>query len=100
MSHSSIDADVRVWAEKHSLRITSGWAGRQVWNAYMSSAAGECFQVWIEPITNGKVRVQADYVDGPREPALIEESDLQNALERAYEQVVNWMAPSARDGHV
>src|SRR3982074_2331719 len=34
MSHSSIDSDVRNWAAKHSLSVSCGWAGRQLWGAY------------------------------------------------------------------
>jgi len=107
MSHSSIDADVRVWAEKHSLGIDYGWAGRELWGTYLSSVAGDCFQIWVEPTPNGQIGVHANWIDGPNdldpEPArkwVVEESDLRNALEQAYEQVINWMAPSARNGHV
>jgi len=103
MSHSSIDSDVRNWAAKHSLSVSCGWAGRQLWGAYVSSIAGECFQIWIEPISDGTIGVHANYVDGPREREpepnrdwAVEESDLRIALEQAYEQVVNWMTPSGR----
>jgi hypothetical protein len=106
MLHSSIDADVRVWAEKHSLRVNYGFASREVWGTYLSSVAGDCFQIWVEPTPNDRIGVH-NWVDGPNELApkptrewVVEESDLQDALEQAYEQVINWMAPSARYSHV
>src|SRR5579863_1599585 len=101
MSQSSIDAQVRNWAETHSLSVSYGFAGRQAWGVYFSNIAGECFQVWVEPITDGTIGVHVNYVDGPKERDTepkrawtVEESDLKNALDQAYEQVVNWMAPS------
>jgi hypothetical protein len=103
MSHSSINVQVRSWAKDHSLDVSYGWAGRELWGTYLWSIAGECFQIWIEPITGGTIGVHANYVDGPKgrdpEPEevwTVEESGLKNALNQAYEQVVNWMAPSAR----
>jgi hypothetical protein len=103
MSHSSINAKVRVWAERHCLGINYGWAGRELWGTYLSSAAGECFQIWIEPTTNGTIGVHANYVDGPKERLpdpeqawTVEESELEDALDHAYKQVINWMAPSTR----
>src|SRR5258708_32649296 len=63
MSHSSIDSNVRNWAAKHSLSVSCGWASRQLWGAYVSIIAGECFQIWNAPISHGTFVVNAHYVD-------------------------------------
>lgn len=103
MDHSFIETEIRRWAETHSLRVGYGFGGREVWGAYISSNAGECFQIWIEPVPDGLIGIHANFVDGPEdrvpEPAQAWKTDadqLRSTLELAYGQVVDWMRPSTR----
>ena len=101
--HPSLDADIEAWAQRHSLIISKNWAGRRVSSAYLSNIDGECFQIWIEPNSDGRIGVHIDYVEGPREPEptrewMVDDDRLRDALEEAYDQVISWMAPSARHG--
>ena len=96
-----IDAEFYDWAEKHLLKASRPDDVWKNWNVYLSSIAGECFQIWIETALGGKIGVHADYVEGPKNPEptqkwLIDDSELPDTLEEVYQTVLKWMTPSSR----
>lgn len=96
-----IDAEFSHWAEKHLLDVSRRGEVQNSRNVYLSSVAGECFQIWIEAASDGKIGVHADYVEGPKNPEptqewTIDDRELPNILEEAYQTVIKWMAPSSR----
>lgn len=96
-----IDHIINAWAERHSLQIHSHFADRAARCAYVSNAAGECFQIWITPPANGSICVAAGCVEGRREDMPEQRwmgllANLGDNLEAAYRVVLDWMAPSER----
>lgn len=100
-NYASIDPIIRRWVQKHCLFLYTDSAGEEVRNVYVSSLAGECFQIWIDPPVDGRVGLHAAYVEGPREVEPAQDwsvaiSDLSTALEEAFDTVLMWMEPSKR----
>jgi hypothetical protein len=100
-SYASVDPVITRWIQKHSLILSTEWAGGETRNVYVSSHAGECFQIWIDQPVGDRVGLHAAHVDGPRdiEPAkdwIVAISDLNSVLEEAFDTVLKWMEPSKR----
>lgn len=101
MSYASVDPQIRAWAQRHRLKLFTSFADRESRFAYVSSKAGDCFQMWIEPPADGQIRVHTALVDGQwlNEPATdwhVPISEIDAALEDAFATVVGWMVPSER----
>lgn len=89
----------QAWAKMHSLKLIQAFAGREVRSTYISSIIGECFHIWIDPPSGGFVTIFAECVEGKLEDAppqhwVTSVDDLNICLERVYEVVIQWMAPS------
>jgi hypothetical protein len=96
-----IDAEFCAWAAKLQLKVSRPNEVRKSWSVHLSSIAGECFRIWIEPAADGKIGVRADYVEGPKNPEptqswTIDDGELRDFLREAYRTVNEWMAPSSR----
>ena len=101
MSYASIEREIQEWATKHSLKLFTSWADGEARFIYVSSVAGDCFQIWIDPLEAGQIGLHAAFVDGPRDndphwDDLVPEADLPAALECAFQTVIDWMKPSER----
>lgn len=101
MTYEKIDPIIQAWAERHSLRISTFWAGGEVRSAYISSRAGDCFQFWFDYPEGGQIALHAAGVDGqwvedPARKWLVPISALDAALEEAFATVTGWMVPSER----
>jgi hypothetical protein len=101
MSYAPVDEEIKAWADRHSLALHTMWAGREIRNAYVSSKAGECFQIWIDPPVNGRIVVRADCLEGRHENEAPQAWDtaatgLQATLDAVFQTVLGWMAPSER----
>ena len=101
MSYASVDPQIQDWAQRHALKLFTSFPGREVRGAYVSSISGECFQIWIEPPEEGQIHVYVGCVEGRREDDPDETwrsavSDLGATLDRAFQTVTDWMAPSKR----
>jgi hypothetical protein len=101
MSYASVDPQIRAWARRHRLVLFTAFADRESRFAYVSSKAGDCFQMWVEPPVDGHIRVGAALVDGQwlNEPTKEWQTpipELDAALEDAFATVVGWMVPSER----
>jgi hypothetical protein len=101
MIYASVDPQIRAWARRHALVLQTAFADRAARFAYVSSKAGHCFQMWIEPPAAGEIRVHAALVDGQflNEPAKdwqVSISEIDVALEEGFATVLGWMVPSER----
>jgi|SRR5271170_3503609 len=99
--YAEVDAEIRRWAETHSLVLFTEIAGRESRFAYVSSTGSECFQIWIERPVRGQVAVHAACVEGRRDldppyKRLVATAEIGTALENAFQMVLKWMAPSER----
>lgn len=99
--YASIDPAIQRWAKQHKLSIGTEWAGGESRFVYVSSVAGECFQIWVEDPTEGQVKLHAACIEGrmesePQTSWLLTEADLDGALENALQTVFGWMRPSTR----
>jgi hypothetical protein len=99
MSYAEVDPQILSWRKRHALSLYTSWAGGEVRGIYVSSVAGECFQIWIEAPAKGHVRVYAAGVDSRRDndPAKtwsVSVANLGQALEEAFQTVIGWMVPS------
>ncbi|HEX4862140.1 MAG TPA: hypothetical protein VFV07_12950 [Rhizomicrobium sp.] len=96
-----VDRQIDLWSQKHSLRLFTSFAGRDARFAYVSSVAGECFQIWVEPPKDGAITIGAACVEGSEDNGLdstwtVAGAELDAALEQAFQTVTDWMLPSAR----
>jgi hypothetical protein len=100
--YKPIDGTIRRWADRHALKLFTKWADGEARFAYVSSKAGECFQIAIDAPNNGQVQVMARCIEGRTANDLdgqvwtTTEVDLDTALEGVFQTVVAWMAPSKR----
>lgn len=100
--YSPVDECIKAWAERNSLTLFTQQADREIRCIYVSSKAGECYQIWIDPPDNGEIAVHAACVEGRRdtEGALQDWgapiSRLDSSLEAALRSVIEWMKPSER----
>lgn len=100
-NYEIVDDLINDWAKRHALKLNTSFSGREARYAYCSSIAGECFQISIDPPSVGAVSVCSWCVEGRREddPPRYWRSapaELGSALEKAYQTVEEWMAPSER----
>ena len=101
MGYSEIDPVIADWTNRHSFRLFMEQVGREIRCVYLSSIAGNVFQIWIEEPTGGRVTVYAGCVEGPKEDDLpcnwsVGINDLGAVLEEALRVVLDWMQPSTR----
>jgi hypothetical protein len=99
--YAAIDAQIQRWAERHALGLYTSSPSGEIRAAHVSSVAGECFQIWIEPAAEDHLSVYAAGIEGRKEDAppvhwRVPISGLEAALETAFETVIGWMAPSER----
>jgi hypothetical protein len=100
-NYASIDPEIQRWAKRHLLAVGTSSAGRESRFVYVSSIAGECFQIWVESPTEGQVALHAACIEGRKdsEPPtnwLVAATELEKSLENAFETVLQWMRPSTR----
>jgi hypothetical protein len=101
MSYAEINPQITHWAERHVLKLFAGGGESESRGAYVSSLAGECFQIWIETPADGRVNLHAWCIEGRRDRAPPQDwnvaiCDFEAALENAFRTVQEWMKPSER----
>jgi hypothetical protein len=101
MTYEAVDLKIQDWIRRNDLHLFTFWSGREARFAYVSSEAGECFQISIEPPADGRITVYARCVEGRTDNDQshtwsVEVENLGKGLDRAFETVVGWMTPSAR----
>ena len=101
MAYAEIDIDIARWAKRHRLVIQTGTPGDERRETYVSSVAGECFAIWIDPPGEGHVRIWAGGVDSRRDNQPPEDwhvpiEEFEGALEEVFHAVLAWMIPSER----
>jgi hypothetical protein len=101
MSYAGVDAEILTWAKRHSLTLFTSDGDREARFAYVSSKAGDCFQISIAPPTEGAVELHAFGVTGqwlndPEQHWKVPISNLKAAMEEAFGAVLGWMMPSER----
>ena len=102
MTYRDIDPQIHRWAERHRLGpVTLPGAREDVRSFYVSSMAGECFQIWIETPADGKVWIHAAGVesrrdDHPPKDWYVTIDAFDGALEEVFQTVMAWMLPSER----
>jgi hypothetical protein len=101
MTYQDIDLYITAWAERHFLKLNTSWNKRPARFAYVSSEAGECFQISIDAPLNGYTSIWASCVEGRREDHPPEEwryptGEVGEALEEVFQTVTAWMRPSVR----
>jgi hypothetical protein len=101
--YAKIDPTIRAWVARNSLTLSTSQQAPEIRCIYVSSNAGECYQIWINRPVGDKVEIHAACVEGRRdteeEPLQswqVSISELDSALEEALESVVEWMKPSDR----
>ena len=99
----TVDASIRAWAARNSLTLFTWQQDREIRCIYVSSKAGECYQIWVDRPVGDKVEIRAACIEGRRdteeEPLQswqVSISELDSALEEALQSVVEWMKPSER----
>jgi hypothetical protein len=99
---ATVDPVIQAWIKRHGLPAPyTSWAGDEIRAVYLSSAAGECFQIWITPPADGLISISAACVEGRNDTGepqrwSVAVEDLDAGLETAVKTVIAWMAPSVR----
>jgi hypothetical protein len=101
MGYSEIDPHITRWADRHALVLSNGQRDNECRSVWVSSEAGECFQIWVELPCDGHVTIWAGGVESRRddEPAddwRVSIDRFDEALEEAFQAVMAWMLPSKR----
>lgn len=101
MTYEEVDRHITAWADKHSLKLLTSWHERPARFAYVSSKAGECFQISIDAPQDGYIRVMVTCIEGraedhPPDDWRYPKEDIAEALEEVYQTVMAWMRPSVR----
>ena len=101
MSYAAIDQTIAQWAGRHDLRLVTSAAGSETRTAYVSSTAGDTFQIWIDPPAADTVALHATCIEGPKEDDpphdwSTSQAGLDAALEAAVQAVLAWMQPATR----
>jgi hypothetical protein len=96
--YSEIDDQLREWATRHKLYFPFDDDYR---NAYVSSEAGDCFQMWIEIPVGGYTVVHAAFVTGPVKRECnadwtVSTASIGSSLDELFTLVESWMKPSKR----
>lgn len=98
-----VEAIINAWVERNSLKLFTKQGDRDIRCVYLSSLAGECYQIWINGFECHQLEVHAACVEGRRDT---EEEPLQTwhttiseldfTLEQALGVVLELMKPSVR----
>jgi len=101
MGYADADPAIIEWANRHSLCLAKAFAGRPARFVYLSSIAGDVFQIWIDEPTNNTIALHAAGVEGmleddPPRSWLVNVNCLGAALEEALQLVLDWMQPFGR----
>jgi hypothetical protein len=96
--YSEIDDQLLEWARRHRLYFPYHHEFR---DAYVSSEAGDCFQMWIEIPVGGYTVIHAAFVDGPVERECnadwtVSTVSIGSSLDELFTLVESWMKPSKR----
>jgi hypothetical protein len=95
--YAAIDATITMWAADHALQLcTTGFANDPARFIYVSSDAGECFQIWVEEPKDEVVTIHAADIETHDDEELSEEwtarsDNLRAVLDEAFETVCDWM---------
>ena len=100
-AYAIIDPQIREWVDRHALKLGTHWAGGETRNVYVSSIAGECFQIWVDPPESDRVCIHAAGVEGRKDNDTPQDwwvpiASIGAGLETAWDTVIEWMAPSER----
>ncbi len=101
MTYEEIDHHITAWADRHSLQLNTWWNEHPARFAYVSSKAGECFEIWIDVPQDGYTRINAFCVEGrradhPPDDWRYPTENIAMALEEVFQTVTAWMRPSVR----
>lgn len=101
MDYNSIDIVITNWTKRHGLKLFTRSGDTEIRNVYLSSTAGECYQIWIDPPVDAKVIVHAACVEGQKDNNLPRDwsapiPELDRVLEEAFATVIKWMEPADR----
>jgi hypothetical protein len=92
---------ISAWATRHRVRkIFKEFAGREERFCYLSSEAGECFQIAIQPPTGDRITIDASSIDTLDDRDLhqswtVTPATLAETLESAMSVVRAWMQTRA-----
>jgi hypothetical protein len=70
--YESIDPEIQLWAQRHLLSLFTSWADCESRYVHVSSVAGECFQISVEPPKDGQVALHARCIEGQKNLSLLE----------------------------
>lgn len=97
MSYEKVDPVIREWSARHGFTLfesMQGFPERTLRCVYVSSQAGECFQIWVGEPTLGTVAVHAADVEGHesfQQEWSVPLQGLDAVLEEALVRVHHWM---------
>ena len=98
MDYQAVDPVIRAWVEKHGFKLFErvGGSDKPHRFVYLSSAEGECFQIWVDAPKGDSVEVHAGDIETKNDEEMRKDwsvtlSQLGTTLEAAVAQVRGWM---------
>ena len=98
MSYEQVDSVIAAWGERNGLTLFTGVEGdahSDVRAVYLSSAVGECCQIWIDAPEAGMVSIHAADVESRFDEEMHQDwcvpvAELGSALDLAIAHVHKW----------
>lgn len=100
MSYNEIGLTIESWATKHGLYLMREDHGPKRRFFHLSSAAGETFQIVIEPEREGSVRMDAHMIESPANQDAhfvweVPTSQIEHGLDLVLESAETWFKRNA-----
>ena len=101
MSYADIAPIIEAWAQKHEVLLKSEKEEPSRRYYHVSSAAGETFQIVIEPEQEGTVRMDAHLIESPTDQEAhfiweVPQSQLEHGLDLGLGSAQAWFKRNAR----
>ncbi|QSB44351.1 hypothetical protein IDJ81_13700 [Tsuneonella flava] len=103
MSFENIGSKIECWTAKHGIHLAKESSGPERRYFYTSSAAGETFQIVIEPERDGTVRMDAHLIESPSEEEAhfiweVPVSQIENCLDLSFGSAQAWFRRGTTKG--
>jgi hypothetical protein len=91
VDHRDLDAALFEWSPHHGLRVTTKDRGCEVRAIVIVDDAGTTYRLWLDLLSNGRLRVSASAPGHRRAVRACEPHELIDTLEQVYVEVISWI---------
>ena len=92
MTYRDLDPGLSAWCPRHGLYVITRDRDCEARAMTVVDDAGSTYDLWLEPLADGRVKVAATDNRGQRAVRECTLSDLGSTLESVYAEVESWIA--------